>query len=275
VQLRKYSNAAFQGAFTTDMLYVGTRELSTTTNKVYGLNANTGAIVWTFNPLNMDGVNSTPAADYAGNFVWVSSLSNGGAQPSLWKIDSLTGALAESFSLGDISGSPTPNFDNRVIYATTDSGNLVAVRSDVAACANTFVTGATSGTGFPIPIGSGNPRDENIFFTTTTAGASTVRKVNFVYNLTCGGETFVAAGGYTNPSGIGTLSGPSYNPLTSFIYVGSSNGNLYKIDPASGTVLLSRTVNAAATIGEPSLDLFLSRIYIGDTQGRIYSFDIF
>jgi len=277
VQLKKYANGGFTP--TSDLVYVGTRELSATANKVYALNANTGAIVWTFTPGNMDAVNSTPVVDYANNVIWVTSLSNVGAQPSLWKINSVTGAGISNFSLGDISGSPTLNFDNRVVYAVKDDGDLVAVRNDIAVCANTFATGATSGTGFPIPVAVA-AMDDRVFYTTTTAGASTVRKVRFAYNPACGGETFVADAGYTNPSGIGTLSTPIINPLgatpaTRFVYAGSSDGNLYKIDPVSGGVLLSRTVNAGFTIGDPSLDVDLGKLYVGDAQGRIYSFDVF
>jgi outer membrane protein assembly factor BamB len=273
VQLKNFANGSFTP--TTDLVFVGTRELSTSANKVYGLNGSTGAIVWTFSPGNMDAVNSTPVVDYAINVIWVTSLSNGATQPSLWKISSVTGAGISNFSLGDISGSPTLNSEDRVVYAVKDNGDLVAVRNDIASCVNTFSSGATSGTGFPIPIATGVAGNENIFFTTTTGGASTVRKVNFVYNLACGGETFAAAAGYTNPSGIGTHSGPMFNPFTSFIYVGSSDGKMYKIDPAAGTVLANRTVNAGVVIGEPSFDVYLLKLYVGDAQGRIYSFDVF
>ncbi|MBI3663804.1 MAG: PQQ-binding-like beta-propeller repeat protein [Acidobacteria bacterium] len=272
VQLKAYANGAFTP--TTDLVIVGTREISLTANKVYALNGSTGAIVWTFSPGNMDAVNSTPAVDYANNTVWVSSLSNGGAQPSLWKINSVTGAAISNFSLGNISGSPTISLNGRVVYVVTDTGNLAAVRNDIAACTNTLVTGATSGNGFPIAVATGALSD-NIFFATTTAGAGTIRKASFAYNVACGGETFAAAAGYANPSGIGTLSTPIWNPFTGFIYAGSSNGNLYKIDPANGSVAGTRTVNAAATIGDPALDVFVNRIYVGDSQGRIYSFDIF
>ncbi|MBI3663805.1 MAG: DNRLRE domain-containing protein [Acidobacteria bacterium] len=284
LELRRYASATFQafdcdsvtpGQQTCDLLFVGTREISVTSNKVHALNGNTGAIVWTFSPGNMDGVNSMPAVDYANNVVWVSSLSNGGAQPSLWKINGLTGAPISNFSLGNISGSPTINADNRVVYAVTDTGNLVAVRNDIAACAKTFVTGATSGTGFPNVIGTGALRDENVFFTTTTAVVSTVRKVHFVYNPACGGETFAAAAGYTNPVFAATLSGPVINPLTNFIYAGASDGRLYKMDSASGAVLANRLVNSGLTIGEPSIDIYLSKLFAGDAQGRVYSFDIF
>ena len=222
----------------------------------------------------MDAVNSTPAVDYANNMIWVTSLSNGAAQPSLWKINSVTGAGISNFSLGDISGSPTLNLLGNVVYVVTDSGDLVAVRNDVPACTNTFSSGATSGTGFPIPVATSSSHDV-IFFTTTTAGAGTIRKASFTYNPACGGETFVADGAYTNPSGMGTVSTPIWNPLTGFIYVGSSDGNIYKINPADGSISGTRLVNAGFTIGYPSVDVFLGRILVGDSQGRIYSFGVF
>jgi outer membrane protein assembly factor BamB len=271
-QLKNYAGGSFTP--TTDLLFVGTRELSPLLNKVYGLNGSTGAIVWTFSPGNMDAVNSSPAVDYANNVIWVSTLSNGGLQPSLWKIDSLTGAGISNFSLGDISGSPTLNLFDTVVYVVTDSGDLAAVRNDIPTCANTFVSGATSGTGFPIPVASGSTNDA-IFFTATTAGAGTIRKASFTYGPACGGETFVATGGFTPPSGIGTISTPIWNPLTGFIYVGSSDGNLYKISPADGSIGGTRIVNAGFTIGDPSVDVFLGRLIVGDTQGRIYSFAVF
>ena len=88
-------------------------------------------------------------------------------------------------------------------------------------------------------------------------------------------KTFVAAGGFTPPSGIGTISTPIWNPLTGFIYVGSSDGNLYKISPADGSVAGTRVINTGFTIGDPSVDVFMSRLIVGDTQGRIYSFSVF
>ena len=271
-QLKNYAGGSFTP--TVDLLFVGTRELSATANKVYALNGSTGAIVWTFSPGNMDAVNSSPAVDYANNVIWVSTLSNGGTQPSLWKIDSLTGAGSENFSLGDISGSPTLNLFGTVVYVVTDSGDLVAVRNDIPTCTNTFASGTTSGTGFPIPVASSSTNDA-VFFTTTTAGAGTMRKASFTYGPACGGETFVPAVGFTPPSGIGTISSPIWNPNTGFIYVGSSDGNLYKISPADGSIAGTRIVNTGFTIGDPSVDVFLNRLIVGDTQGRIYSFNVF
>jgi hypothetical protein len=59
------------------------------------------------------------------------------------------------------------------------------------------------------------------------------------------------------------------------MYVASSDGHLYKINPISGLNVGNRVVNLAATIGDPSFDTVIQKFYVGDTSGRIYSFDIF
>lgn len=59
------------------------------------------------------------------------------------------------------------------------------------------------------------------------------------------------------------------------MYVGSSDGHLYKIDPTTRANVANRLVDAGATIGDPSYDTSLFKFYVGDTAGKIYSFDVF
>ena len=75
----------------------------------------------------VDYIVGMPWVDYTRNYVYVVSRSNGGTQPSLWVINSLTGALVTSFSLGDIEASPTMSVDGNTLYVVTTSGNLYAV----------------------------------------------------------------------------------------------------------------------------------------------------
>jgi len=142
VQVKSFAGASYTPAF--DTVIVATRNVgagSTTNNRVLGLNGNTSATVWTFASGNMDTVNATPYIDYVNNFVWVTSRSNGGvAQPSVWKITTIgRGAVAASatFNLNNIDQAPTQNFDGRVIYVTTNGGQLYAVRTDINNCART------------------------------------------------------------------------------------------------------------------------------------------
>ncbi len=274
VQLKTFSNSGF--TYARDLVYVGTRNVgagSDTNNRVVALDGNTGAVVWTFAPGNLDIINSTPAVELSNNIVWVTSRAGtAGNQPSLWKLNSNTGVLLESFVLGDIDGSPTINSDGKQIYLVNNAGSLIAVRTDIASCTLTTSPGTGAGAGFPIPISAG-ANAEDIFFTTAT----TVNKVHFTYGAAnCTGTFTTPATGWTNP----TISAPSTPiftppPLALFFYVGSSDGRLRKIDPASGTILATRDVNLSATVGDPSFDVVSLKIYVGDTSGRIYSFDQF
>ena len=282
VQVKSYAQASYTNAF--DLVIVATRNVgSTTNNKVYGLNGNTGAIVWTFNPGNMDIVVSTPYIDYSHNMVWVTSRANGGvAQPSVWQINTLSAgtfaAATATFALNDIDQAATQNFDGRVIYVTTNNQHLYVLRTDIAGCAarGSTVLGVTpTPTSFPVPIETAALNDD-VFFSTTTG----VKKVHVAYSsVVCTAATTVFTNnpvGWTNP----VIANPSSLIFTSppqpeFMYVASSDGHLYKIDPTTGANTANRLINAGATIGDPSFDTVLQKFYVGDTAGRIYSFDIF
>jgi hypothetical protein len=275
VQVKSFANVGYTNAF--DLVIVATRNVGaggTTNNRVFGVNGNTGATVWTFNPGNMDIVNATPYIDYVNNMVWVASRSIGGiGQPSLWKINTLTGALGSSFNLNDIDQAPTQNFDGKVIYVTANNGQLWVVRTDINNCsAQSGALGVTP-VGFPVPIETAAVNDD-VFFATTVG----VSKVHVAYNAaTCAAPTFtVSPGGWANPA----ISNPSSLIFTSppqaeFMYVASSDGHLYKINPTTGGNVLNRLIRAGATIGDPSFDTVLQKFYVGDTTGRIYSFDLF
>jgi outer membrane protein assembly factor BamB len=276
VQVKSFANVGYLNAF--DLVIVATRNAgSTTNNKVYGLNGNTGATVWTFSPGNMDIVSATPYIDYVNNMVWVASRANGGvAQPSLWKISTnSSGAAASSatFNLNDTDQAPTQNFDGRVIYVTANNGRLWVVRTDINNCSTRSGALGVTPLGFPIPIETAALNDD-VFFSTSTG----VSKVHVAYTLaTCAPVTFtISPGGWVNPA----IANPSSLMFTSppqaeFMYVGSSDGHLYKINPTTGANAANRLIRAGATIGDPSFDTFLQKFYVGDTTGRIYSFDVF
>ena len=275
VQVKSFSGVGYLNAF--DLVIVATRNVgagSTTNNRVFGLNGDTGATVWTFNPGNMDIVNATPYIDYVNNMAWVASRSVGGVgQPSLWKINTNTGALSASFSLNDIDQAPTENFDGRVIYVTTNGGVLYAVRTDINNCTQSSAALGVTPRGFPIPIQTAALNDD-VFFSTSTG----VSKVHVLYPLAvCGPVTFtVSPGGWVNPA----ITNPSSLIFTSppqaeFMYVASSDGHLYKINPTTGANAANRLINAGATIGDPSFDTVIQKFYVGDSTGHIFSFDLF
>jgi len=276
VQVKSFSNASYSNPF--DLVVVATRNSgSTTNNKVYGLNGDTGATVWTLNPGNMDIVNNTPYIDYINNMVWVASRSNGGtAQPSLWKISTTSSGAAvaaATFNLNDVDQAPTQNSDSKVIYVTANNGSLWVVRTDLNNCSAQSGTLGVTPVGFPVPIQTAAANDD-VFFATTTG----VSKVHVAYNAaTCAAPTFtVSPGGWTNP----VIANPSAliftpPPQAEFMYVASSDGHLYKINPTTGANVAGRLISAGVTIGDPSFDTVIQKFYVGDSAGHIFSFDLF
>ena len=275
VQVKSFSGVGYLNAF--DLVIVATRNVgagSTTNNRVFGLNGNTGATVWTFNPGNMDIVNATPYIDYVNNMAWVASRSIGGiGQPSLWQTNTNTGSLSASFNLNDIDQAPTQNFDGRVIYVTTNGALLYAVRTDINNCAQGSAALGVTPLGFPIPMQTAALNDD-VFFSTSTG----VSKIHVIYPLAaCAPVTFtVSPGGWVNPA----ITNPSSLMFTSppqaeFMYVASSDGHLYKINPITGANAANRLINAGATIGDPSFDTVIQKFYVGDSTGHIFSFDLF
>ena len=277
VQVKAFSGVGYGNAF--DLVVVATRNVganSTINNRVFGLNGNTGATVWTFSPGNMDIVNATPYIDYLNNMVWVASRSNGGiAQPSLWKI-STTGAGAAvssaTFNLNDVDQAPTQNFDGKVIYVTANNGRLWVVRTDINNCSTRSAALGAIPVGFPVPIQTAALNDD-VFFATTTG----VLKVHVTYAAAaCAGVTMVVPAGWNSP----VVANPSSLMFTSppqaeFMYVGSSDGHLYKINPTTGANVANRVINAGAIIGDPSFDTYTVKFYVGDSTGHIFSFDLF
>ncbi|HXN21354.1 MAG TPA: DNRLRE domain-containing protein [Candidatus Dormibacteraeota bacterium] len=268
VQLKTFSNSGYTLAF--DVVIVGTRNLADTTgNKVYGLNGNTGAIVWTFSPGNLDMVNSTPAVDYVSNVVWITSRAGGGTQPSIWKLNTVTGSLANSITLStankDIDGSPTLNDIGSFLYALTNGADLVAVQTSNNSIFTTNV-GSGAGVGFPIPLYVSGT--DEIYFSSTVSGGKVHKRI-----FDRSAHTFSSGWDTTLASASTPIFTPS--PLALAIYAGGSDGKLHKFNPTTGADILQRTINVSATVGDPSFDTVGLKFYVGDASGRIYSFDQF
>jgi len=282
VQLNFASNAGFTPACAPcDLVVVGTRNTADpTNNKVIALDAANGSIMWTFDPMTdfgipMDIVVSTPMVDYTNNFVYITSLSNGDTQPSLWKLESSTGALDDLASLGDISGSPNPSGTSTALYVVNDLGVLHAVRTDVGGC-------VTSSPAMGAPVGSPapsvqGPQDEDIYFATAT----TIHKFHFtLVRGSCGADVLTDLNGsgwtdpsLTNPSGVVLI--PTPLVPSAQIYIGDGLGHLLRIDAATGATAGSRDVELGQVISEPGIDFFGGRIFVGVATGRIYSFNFF
>jgi outer membrane protein assembly factor BamB len=287
VQLKTYSDGSYPHAF--DLVVVGTRNLSdTATNKIYGLNGNTGAVVWTYAPTNLDIINSTPWIDYNTNAAWVTSNATSG-QPSIWKMDTRAlgpagvnlAQITLSTTNKHIDTSPTLNEGAAAatfLYAVTKGNDLVAVDINPSSNAayTTNVSGAaTGGAGFPIPIVDGTTLNWDDIYFTLSGGSGGVYKRRFDrLNKTFGGACSSPNCWDRTLAGAST---PIFTPGGSLaIYVGATDGKIYSLKPADGTnAATPLTAATSGTTGDPSFDVVTNKIYIGATDGRIYSFDKF
>jgi hypothetical protein len=289
---------AFTGGATPgyDVVIVGTHNNSnvgsvgTFNNSVIGLNGTTGAVVWTREggtggTPNMDWINSTPAIDYVNNAVWVTSESNTGiAQPDLWKLNPLTGAVLWSTNLattgnGDIDASPSLTQSGDVLFVGGNNGSLYAVNPAAttagAAKQATYAAGDGAIIGFPFIANFSNPYTV-VFTTSTKVHAVTYDKNTHTFTLLWDSAALISP------------SAAVVDFFTSKIYIGTGCNTatpqvcsdvVDELALANGAVTGSRTVdtgNNPMFIGDPSLDLVLGRIYITTTTNdqRTYAYDI-
>ncbi|MFI5338950.1 MAG: DUF2341 domain-containing protein [Candidatus Methylomirabilales bacterium] len=276
-QLQQWSNSAFQTQYSYDLLFVPTRNASTTTNKLYALNRSTGGTAWSFNGTvstgnSMDIIVGMPWVDYARNYVYVVSRANGGiAQPSLWVINSLTGAKVASWNLNDIDASPTMSMEGNTLYVATNGGNLYAFNMSTLSYKWNSPYYAALGSAVKGFIWEDPNTVGRLYFSTPTSG--------YVWCLQDPGSgqapPSVTTASCTGWSAVKTaVTGPSTPlPLASSLYVGSSDGTVHKLNLSNGQ---AASVNPTTTIGDGTKQVgdvsteTGNEIFVGTTEGTLY-----
>jgi hypothetical protein len=277
VQLKSLSGVSFTPAH--DLVALGTRNGATTTsNKIIGLDGNTGANLWTITGnaggvLPMDIINSAPTIDYVNLAIWLTSRANCGVgQPSLWKLDPNTGAVLNTQNLGDVDADPTLTFSSDVLFvanngdskpaATCNPGNstLYAINPLTGATLGTFNTGDGSVVDYPVVLNTVSP------YTILFSGATKVHAVSFSKTT----NTFTPLWATT----INVPSAPICVTGQNLVFVGSNDGKIHELNLATGADIKDEIANTGQPgfVGDPSLDLQLSRIYISTTDQRAYGF---
>jgi outer membrane protein assembly factor BamB len=278
-QLQQWGDATFQATYTDDVLFVPTRNSSATTNKLFALKASDGTVFWSFNgtvsPNNMDYIVGMPWVDYTRNRVYLVSRSNGGAQPSLWVINSLSGALVTSFSLGDIEASPTLSVDGNTLYVVTTSGNLYAFST--AGTPGYKWTGthyAALGSAIQGFLWENGDLPGRLYFSTANG---------FVWSLQDPGAG-VAPPNPASPVWKTAVGAPSTplplgNPLDK-LYVGSSDGKVHQLNLGSGADEKQYCLNppgsgscTALSVGDVSTETG-SEIFVPTTEGTLYKLPV-
>ena len=288
VQMKKFSGAGF--TLPNDLVAVGTRNgASITTNRIIGINGNTGAVVWTYTgsagpTTALDIISSTPAVDYVNNAIWVTSHSNNGAaQPNLWKLNPVTGAVLFSGNIGasNIDSSPSLTQFADVLFVGTNgigggspNGRLYAVNPVTGATLAFFDDGNNGPVrGFPFIVNTTSPF--TVVYTTNTQ----IHAVSFNASTNTFTKLWTTTAAFGPCSGGScTLSAPVVSSVYNRVYTGGSDGFLFELNLATGAVTKKVIVNNfyPAVVGDPALDEVNQRVYVSTTTNdqRAYGFTI-
>lgn len=240
VHLRRLASAAYQARFSTDLVYVGTEYTSSTANRVYAINADTGSIVFILNyteALEMDAVKGLEL-DESNDVLYAATRQRADVtQHTLWAIDVLTGTRLWSVDVGELWGEPLLAGDR--VYTVSLSGDFTAVNRHTGAIDWTVPSST-----FVITPGK---------IIESAAGEVFIASVDFL-----GGVSMVRDDGDdgTLVWQIASLPGGVEAVPTSLevglggenLFVGGDDGRIYQLDVASGSVEASRLLVEGSAI---------------------------
>ncbi len=272
-QLKDYTNAGFTPS--TDLLFVTTRNVSATANKVYALNPTSAPAspTWIFTgggATAMDMVSAAPVVDYDNNRIYVTSSSNGNTQRSLWVFNSSNGTLLSTgttyggTTVGDITVSPALSDDAGTVYVGTAGGSLRAYNTSDGSLKWTLATSSAVVSALWL-----NSSTDDVFFSTANG---TVWRVS-----DDGGSASDVWGGSKPVFTSATL--PAV--IVDKVYVGgctggtcasSSEGRVYQVNVATGAREACRILGTNVTPGDPTFDITDAQLLVGANNGKIYSF---
>jgi len=274
-QIKAWSNPGFQGV-PDDLFFVATANTGSslvcgtmnTNNKVFALKATDGVPQWVFNLNCTDSVDvfyGMPYVDYGRNWLYVASRAgSGGGQRSIWALDTTTGnpvaCTGTDCNLGHLETSPTLRYDGSRVYVGDTSGNLYAM--DVTATPLTKKW--TDPLGFKINgfVWEDFSEAGRLYFSTADG------------KVRCRKDTGAAAGACANWTADSTVAGASTPLLLDKLFVGSTDGNVYQIDPATGgTPERSFAVPGGGTVGSPSTEDG-TQLFVGTSGGKIFKINL-
>jgi|GEM_PF-2328995 len=259
VQLYAFANAAFQAANPNrDLVFVPTRNNSSTNNKLYALSSVDGSVVWTYAPPTMDIASGGVLVDYTNNRLWLGVRAGGSNQPSLHVINSLTGAAVTTFQLGDIDLPINRDSQSNQAYVTTNAGVAYGYDLDSMSQKWSFNTGTLNAYVFPVGNGfiasiKGPPGQVQWYAVNPSSGQVT--------------PVWSAAVPIAGPTGV------RIDYVNQKIFVGSSDGKIHQIDVTTGVDEKQLTVSTQQ-LGTPTIDTTANRLAVGGMDGRLCAFQL-
>jgi len=237
-----------------DLVYFGTRNAGAR-NGIVALDTRDGNLVWGFDDPNGSSIGiiaGGPTIDYANKAAYFASHEFEVGADTVWAVDLLTGGKIWSTPVGSISGSPVQRGAD--LYVATDAGVVLAldVKSGAGSGFSYDAGGTVNGFVFPNVVGT------EIYLSTQ----------DDVHRVTDAGTR--AAPDWV--VGVPGASIPAYPPGREFLWVGSSNGQLFQLEASSGT---GRTVTLTRGrmpgVGAPSFDISNGLIYVGTENGEVFA----
>jgi beta-glucanase (GH16 family)/outer membrane protein assembly factor BamB len=263
--------AAPAGMFTAfggnvNQILVGTRNTVSPVNRLWALDAATGAVIGSFDNgggAGGIGIITGLALDYPGRRVYFTSRA--AASPNtLWCLQVTPAGPTATCpgwthrALGDIDSGPV--LKGSRLYIGNNTGLVRAVDAASGAPLWSFATGDGPVKGFVFP----DPFSTKLYFATT----------NRVWGIQDNGV--VAASAWPSVA----VPNPSialYTPGGTKLLVGSSDGRLYQLEMAAATPAVPPTVQSvvigdgSGIVGSPAFDSAFNMVYVGSDAGVLYA----
>jgi outer membrane protein assembly factor BamB len=278
-QVRSWSNAAFQAAYTDDVIFAATWNASSTSNKVFALKAGDGTSAgWTFNAngtdYSVDYIAGQPYVDYARNRIYVASRAgSGGGQQSLWVIKTVDGegvlkgqpmaCPACTVTNRHFETSPTLSYDGNTLYIGDMAGKLYAINAGALTLKWTLDLGAgvnikTSGFVWEDYTTAGR-----LYFVTADGNVRCVQD-NGGSGSACTGWTVTNVPGAATPL------------LLDKLFVGANDGTIRQIN--LGTGVDEKQFPAASTLDGTPLGAISTEtgneLFVGTSGGKIFKINL-
>jgi hypothetical protein len=252
---RQFSTPAFQAMYPVDLVFFATRNTANrASNSVRALRADTGALVWSYQPGDLDQVTGTPFYDAFNGMLWVASARQAG--PSLRVLDVLnpTAPVLTVSDLGDIPSGVAPHGPLNQAVVVDRNGKARGYHLGTRQLVWEQDVGGT----VTAPI---VPWQSDFIVSTTTG----------VMRYRVDSATSTVSGVWSAPTPLRLPTAVRIDSTTLKLYVSDADGFLRRLDLATGALEASVAVSTVGGASMPSFDSTsgLRRVYVGTADGRL------
>lgn len=280
-------------------VFIATRNAAATENRVFSVNATTGACQWVFNgtcvgattSLNVGQIASVPILDPTNYRMFFTSAAFTGGSSTVWALDPRDtpsgsrvlwqkdyGAAVASPAFTDINRTAilvgtsagriyklNPSTGLTCWGGTTD-GCGTATGLDSYFCTNTSTNArSTSCTGSAVQKGIVATAEPYAGYFLVTTADGNVRLIDSSTGVQQWRTTITGASAPLLLQGIGS----------GYVYVGSSTGVVYELALTTGTQTGTRSVGGGSVVvGDPAYDGTNQKLYVSTSGGNLYAFSV-